>query len=260
MKKILLAISISIVSIFMFCCVETKEFPKSDEYIVGICRNFKKTDVENMKRIIFSANAKTSDKYRLTVIFTSLKNNSESFDSRKASSVLDRFFSRSDGVTSDDFLELCRGLYRDMTTVKVEHAVTGVGARPDLSIPQKVLCKTLTGKYAVSCDGTEWMYSSNYIAAFYGEKCALVLRSPRGMAQREGFPDLSQIMKSKEFFECGRGYKANNIIEDGDMAAVSFSGKYGDILCYSKRGLSSPLMYDFSSFSKKQKNVVENNG
>lgn len=88
-------------------------------------------------------------------------------------------------------------------------------ASPDLSTARELVCAKLSEKYVKGTDGTLWMYSSNYVIAFKGGRTVLVIRSPSGMKNISGLPDISRIE----------------------------TPRYAVIV--TKSGLSSPLLYDF---------------
>ncbi len=121
---------------------------------------------------------------------------------------------------------------------------------PDLSVLRAVFCAKLSEKYAVSSDGTVWMFADNYFVSFRDGRPRVAVRSVAGMKRGETC-DAAAVMSSKELFCSTEAFSCETSDSFGALSAFIFHGTRdvsGDVLCLASRSFSSPVLWDFSRF------------
>ena len=121
---------------------------------------------------------------------------------------------------------------------------------PDLSVLRAVFCAKLSEKYAVSSDGTVWMFADNYFVSFKDGRPRVAVRSVAGMKRGETC-DAAAVMSSKELFCSTEAFSCETSDSFGALTAFIFHGTRdvsGDVLCLASRSFSSPVLWDFSRF------------
>ena len=121
---------------------------------------------------------------------------------------------------------------------------------PDLSVLRTVLCGKLSEKYAVSSDGTVWMYADNYFVSFRNGRPDVAVRSVAGMKRGETC-DAAVVMSSKELFCSTEAFSCETSDSFDALTAFIFHGTgdvSGDVLCLTSENFSSPVLWDFSRF------------
>ena len=212
---------------------------------------------ESVERALYYSDVKMTDKYRIERILSEVENRPGTGFSAKVKNVFASSFTNGETMSEEEFLSSVRELYDELAgdDQAPERTPRKVTDAPDLTLPEFVLCPRISGDTAISSDGTEWIFSDKYFISFSDGQPRIIVRSPEGMIKIEGFADVTSVCASRLLFESTKCYKTEMTVLDGVLAlfTVTSDGKdYGSLRYVAAEGLSSPLMYDFSSFTKNR--------
>ncbi len=222
MKKTMVSIIASVLSIALFTAVGNVKEYKDGELIDKMTRRAKcgklaYADAENLSDKIYYADVRIHNKYRLLT-----------------------FLSNDEDIFAKTF------------SANADHNFPLDSRRFDLSALTLLLCGKLSGKYVRSSDGTVWMYSENYFVSFAGASPRFALRSSCGMKRKE--PEYENSKTLLSLFGSPAYCEESDFPLPGLKRRV-FRNSSDSISEIISPSLSSPLLYDFSSFTKNQRNI-----
>lgn len=278
MKKILIwsIISAFFAALFSFPSVssfndsEEKSAVECAEKISGILEDESYAFAENESPDLFYSNAEILSRYRTEAILTYIESNPDTANAEYVKNKTRSFIYNGKTHKASDFRAFFASIYSDIfyneemnfNNVSEVRSFVGDGAVSlvDKSVSQKVLCDSISEKYAVSNDGSLWYYGENYLICVNGKKLSCIVCFPKSSVKNESCECLEYLLQDDAFFGRKKMFTEDVVYNDGETYVLMFRDAISSentMYVGFASGCPHPVFYDFSGFGKKDKNYIE---